>query len=274
MLHLKALEFSSGKRNARKEKLGFDVSIVDSCNLNCVSCAAFSPLCKDVFMEKDVFERDIRRIGELTDGELYRLWLSGGEALQHPQIVEFVRIAREHIKKGEIAIITNGILLNKQSEEFWNTCKDNDIRIYVTPYPIKLKFEQIIETAKKHQVVLEWFSTGDKICFGKLPLNIEGKGSVVKNFKRCANSNTCSLLRDGKFYACARAYSVRYFNDYFGMNFKITEKDYLDIYKVKNLDEMLDYMCTPVPFCRYCDVDNMKFGIKWKISKKEIEEWV
>ena len=273
-MHLKAIELDSNRRNARKSKLIFDVSIVDSCNLNCAGCAAFSPLCKDVFMDINSFEKDIKRIGELSNSEIEYLRLSGGEVLQHPKLVDFLEIARRHLQKGEIAIITNGILLDKQDENFWKSCKNNDIKIYITPYPIKLKFERIVEIAKKHQVVLEWFSAIDKISFMKLPLNIKGVGDMVKNFKRCANSNTCVVLQNGKIYACGRALVVKYFNDYFGQDFKVSEKDYIDIYNVKNVDEVLDFVCKPIPFCRYCDVDNMKFGIKWSVSKKEIGEWV
>jgi hypothetical protein len=273
-MHLKAVELDSNRRNARKTKLAFDVSVVDSCNLNCVGCAAFSPLCKYVFMDINSFEKDIKRISELSGGEIEYLRLSGGEVLQHPQLIDFLTVVRKYLTKGEIAIITNGVLLDKQDEFFWQSCKRNDIKIYITPYPIKLKFERIMEIAKKYQVALEWFSAGDKISFTKLPLNINGNGNAVKNFKRCTNSNTCVVLRDGKMYACGRPLVVRYFNDYFGQDFKVSEKDCIDIYNVESIDEILDFVCKPIPFCRYCDIDNMKFGIKWGISKKEIGEWV
>ena len=274
LMHLKAVELDSKRRNARKTKFIFDVSVVDSCNLNCVGCAAFSPLCKDVFLEISSFERDIKRIGELSKGEIGYLRLSGGEALQHPKLVEILEISRRYLKKGEIAIITNGVLLNKQVASFWESCKANDIKIYITPYPIKLDIEPIMDMAKKYDVDLEWFSVGDKNFFRKLPLNIKGEGNIIENFKRCINSNTCVVLRDGKIYACGTPAVIKYFNSYFGQDFKVSEKDYIDIHTATSKDEILDFVCKPIPFCRYCDVDNMEFGIEWGISKKEIGEWV
>jgi len=39
------------------------------------------------------------------------------------------------------------------------------------------------------------------------------------------------------------------------------------------MDEILDYLCKPIPFCRYCDWRRLKTGVKWSVSKKEISEW-
>ena len=274
VMHLKAIELDAKRRNARKAKLMFDFSIVDSCNLNCACCAAFSPLCKDVFLDIHIFERDIKRIGELTNGEIGYIRLAGGEALQHPKLIKFLEISRKYLRKGEIAIVTNGILLNEQDANFWEVCNANDIKIYVTPYPIKIDINRVVEVAKKKSVVMEWFSVGDKNYFRKLPLNINGNFDINRNFKRCGNSNTCVVLRDGKMFACGMPAVIKYFNDYFGQNFKVSEKDYIDIHIASSIDEILDFVCKPIPFCRYCDVDNTQFGIKWSVSNKEIGEWM
>ena len=273
-MHLKAVELASRRRNTKKAKLSFDVSVVDSCNLNCVGCVAFSPLCKDVYVDISSFENDIKQIGELTNGEVGYMSLSGGEVLQHPNIVEILDVSRKHLKNGELSIITNGILLDKQSDMFWEVCRKNDIKIYITPYPIKLNIDKIVEFAKKYLVSVEWFSVGEREHFRKLPLNVEGKGDVIKNFRRCNNSNTCVVLREGKIYPCGMPAVIRYFNEYFDQHFEVTEKDYIDIYTANNLDEILEFVCKPIPFCRYCDIDNMKFGIEWGVSKKDIKEWI
>jgi MoaA/NifB/PqqE/SkfB family radical SAM enzyme len=241
--------------------------------LNCVGCTVFSPLCDGGFADLNSFDKDIKQIGILTNGEVERIVLMGGEPLLHPQIIDFLKITRKYIKTGEIAIITNGILLLKQGVSFWGSCKTNEIRIYITPYPIKLDYEQIIKIAEKYSVNVEYFYMGNKTSFRKLPLNIEGKKDIIENFKRCTGSNTCVALRDGKMYGCQTIAYIDYFNSYFGQNFKVLEKDYIDIHTATSEDEILDFMCKPLPFCRYCDVDSMKFGIKWSISKKEIGEW-
>jgi hypothetical protein len=62
-------------------------------------------------------------------------------------------------------------------------------------------------------------------------------------------------------FACPTAAYIGWFNEYFKQDFKVTEKDYIDIHIAKNKDEILDFVCQPLPFCRYCDVSKMFFGM-------------
>ena len=271
LLYLNAFRLQSKSRNKRRKNFSFQVHIVDSCNLNCVGCSTFAPLCNNSFIDVSSFERDIKRIAML--GQIENMVLIGGEPLLHPNIIDIIKISREYVKTGELLILTNGVLLLKQSLEFWESCKANRIKIGVTPYPIKLDYEQIIETTEKYSIDLKYYNVGEKGFFVKIPLNIERKSNIVKTFNKCSSS-PCVTLRDGKMYSCYRPSLVSFFNSCFGQDFKVSEKDYIDVHSATSKDEILDFVCKPTPFCRYCDVDNMKFGIPWGISKKEIGEWV
>lgn len=54
---------------------------------------------------------------------------------------------------------------------------------------------------------------------------------------------------------------------------QVGESDSIDIYKAKNIREVLKFLCKPIPFCRYCDMKGMSYGHKWQISKKDLKEW-
>ena len=270
-LYLNAVRFSSKKRNERKKYLSFKYHTVDGCNLNCSGCSTFSPLVDNSFVDAKSFENDIKHITKL--GYVEKMELIGGEALLHPNILELIEISRKYIEKGELSLVTNGILLLKKDEKFWESCRKNKIGIKITPYPIKLDIDKILEFAEKYDVNLGYYYGGSKIHFCKYPLNMDGRGDMNKNFNRC-DSSCCATLRDGKMYICCRTYSVKFFNEYYGQEFKVLEKDYKDIYAVKDADELLDFMCKATPFCRYCDLDKSKFGIPWGITKKEIGEWI
>ena len=273
-IYLNVLKFQSIGRNKRKSELSFQVHIADNCNLNCRGCSTFAPLCNnDSLTNISSFERDIEQIGKLTGGIVEELLLMGGEPLVHPDVVSFLEISRKYIKIGEITLLTNGILLLKQDEIFWKCCRDNKIKIGITPYPIKLDYERIIEIAKKYSIELEYFFVGDKTSFRKFPVNIKGNANVAKNFRKCLNSK-CTTLREGKMYSCYLPSCIVFLNNYFGQDFKVSERDYIDIYTVNSKDEILDFTCKPTPFCRYCDIDAIEFGIKWGMSKKEIGEWI
>lgn len=58
------------------------------------------------------------------------------------------------------------------------------------------------------------------------------------------------------------------------IEFKVSENDYIDIYKARNIDEILDFLTKPMPFCRYCDFTNISFGRKWAVSEKKLSEWI
>jgi hypothetical protein len=80
-------------------------------------------------------------------------------------------------------------------------------------------------------------------------------------------------LIDGKLYQCETTAFIKYFNEYFHKNLEITEKDYVDIHKIKNLDEIFEFLCKPTPFCRYCKTGEVEY-VEWENSKKALEEWV
>lgn len=75
-------------------------------------------------------------------------------------------------------------------------------------------------------------------------------------------------------YACTVAPNVRHFNKRFGTHLELEDSDSLDIHCVNNASEIIEFLCCPKPFCRYCDVNNRSYGHIWERSKFEISEWV
>ncbi len=68
--------------------------------------------------------------------------------------------------------------------------------------------------------------------------------------------------------------NIAAFNKYFNQNLKVSDKDFLEISKISDKDEIFKFMCHPVPFCRYCNIKGAVFGLPWGISKKSMDEWV
>lgn len=106
----------------------------------------------------------------------------------------------------------------------------------------------------------------------KFPLNLTGSADIQESFRLC--ELLCSIISDGKIYTCGVIPSIKHFNKYFQKDLQVCDKDYIDIYKIKNLDEIFDFLRKPVPFCRYCNTNKPVYNIDWAISKKEISEWV
>ena len=139
----------------------FEVHLTEHCNLNCASCAHFSPLADETFADIKIFERDINRISEIFHKNVGKIKVMGGEPLLHPKLLKFVYITRKAFPNPStsIDIVTNGLLLLKQEEIFWKTCKDNNVRVSVTKYPINLDFEKMVQTAKRYGVLFNFDGT-------------------------------------------------------------------------------------------------------------------
>jgi MoaA/NifB/PqqE/SkfB family radical SAM enzyme len=260
------------KRLRRRKTLQVQVHLVEHCNLNCKYCAHFSPIAEEEYIDIVVYERNIMRLSKLTGGYLDKLVLMGGEPLLHPGLTAIFDISRRYFPKSLITLNTNGVLLKKQNDDFWNNCNSNNIEIIITRYPIKLDMDALRIKAAGHNVLLRYFVETVKDMW-KVPLNINGGGGGAGNFSGCQPANWCISLQDGRLFTCGTIPYIRHFNKYFGWNFKVSDNDCIDIFKAKDIDEILDFLCKPVPFCRYCNQDDIVRHLEWGVSKKDISEW-
>jgi hypothetical protein len=55
---------------------------------------------------------------------------------------------------------------------------------------------------------------------------------------------------------------------------KISDRDYIDIYKINHVNEILNKIRKPIPFCRYCDILHSSSDEEWGRSNKELKEWI
>lgn len=252
-----------------------EIHLAEHCNLNCQCCSHFSQLAEPEFTNIEVFERDIKRLSELSNGEVNIIHLMGGEPLLNPNIKRFFEISRKYFDKTEIKLVTNAILLLKQKDSFWESMKDNKITLAPTKYPIKIDWDKIKEICKDMNIKLIFFNDEDIIkTSSKFPLNLEGDENPEWNFRNCELANSCLRLDNGKLYTCSIPANIRDFNKFFNKNIPVSVNDYIDIHKARNYQEVLQFVAKPIPFCKYCDVKNRRDGITWKTSTKAIEEYI
>lgn len=265
-------------RPANREFFWFEVNIVEHCNLNCQMCDHFSPIAPEQYIQLDELEKEIKRMSELMGGVVRAVKLEGGEPLLHPQINEIIRMIRHYFHTGIIYLYTNGLLLRQWEKNpngnLWLTCKECKVDISVTEYPINLDYEYLRYMAKKYGVNYNDVTSRDK---NKLkysfhhPFDLKGEQENY-HFINCFCFNNCITLRDGKMYPCSMLPNSHHFNKYYGQNLEVSDKDYIDIYKAQNFEEIAEFVSNRVPFCRYCNVKARK-AYKWEISKKNIDEW-
>ncbi|MDR2097439.1 MAG: radical SAM protein [Spirochaetaceae bacterium] len=276
------MRLSAGKRLKRRKLLRFDVHLTDHCNLNCKGCDNFSPIAPKCFLDKETFEKDCARLSELSGGKLEDICFLGGEPLLHPEITGIIKIARKYFPKTSISILTNGILLLKMNDEFWDCCRGNNIKITITKYPVKIDIAAIKEVSQKAEVTLSVLYEDGGRSFIYKPLNLSGKSNKKDSFTSCWHANRCIHLSNSRLSCTAVSY-IEILNKAIievggggdkNQEFEVSENDYIDIYKAKSIDEILDFLAKPMPFCRYCDFSNISFGRKWAVSARKLSEWI
>jgi hypothetical protein len=243
----------------------------DHCNLNCAACQAFSPIAEKKFLEVDVFERDMSRLAALANkpGLIEAIVLLGGEPLLHPEITVLFRIFRKYFTiDTDLIIFTNGILLNRMPDSFWESCRQYHVIIQISAYPIKLPLNELKEKAAHFDVLMtetNAFKIWYKQCFDP-----EGKQDARRSFTNCENK-ICFSLNHGRLYHCLQITTVKHLNHFFGLNLQVCDEDYIDIHAAKDIRTLLDFRYKATPFCRFCKGEQI---IEWGASKKDIAEWI
>jgi MoaA/NifB/PqqE/SkfB family radical SAM enzyme len=248
-----------------------DINVVDHCNLKCKYCANFCPLAREKYMDVEEFDRDCARLASLSNGKIKAIRLLGGEPLLHPRLIDVMAVTRRHFALSEIDLVTNGILLLQMPEAFWEQCGACGIKVAISHYPININYAKIKSEAKKYGVKTEYGKKARGMY--KWLLDLDGGQDVKESYAYCFRANQCTVLQEGKIYLCSLMPWIHYFNEYFEKDLKVSEGDYIDIYKVKEFEEILEFLGKPVPFCKYCNTKKMVYNKKWEISKKEITEW-
>jgi len=247
------------------------VHLTDHCNLNCRGCTHFSNIAKPAFADVDQFEREFEQLARTFSG-ITEIYLLGGEPLLHPEVARFLPIARRAFPESRINLMSNGILVPRMGHGFWTAMRENSIHLVCDLYPVGLDIQAIERLTSEHGVELEW--TDPREDFFKLPIDLTGSQDAEESFRACGGVNNCVIVRDGRLYPCAYVAYSDIFAGRFGIEgMEPTEADSISLFEGHHPYEIYDFLCDPVPWCRFCDVESVS-TYQWERSKRTIDEWV
>ncbi|MBO6178652.1 MAG: radical SAM protein [Selenomonadaceae bacterium] len=255
--------------------LYFQTHIVDHCNLKCRGCYHFSSLAEEKFLSLDEFEKDVSRLSSLFDKRMKEIMLLGGEPLLHPEAKDFFAVARKYFPNGKLKMLTNGLLLLNIEPSFFSTMKKTDAELWVTKYPVNFDYRAAEKRALNYGIEIHYFNEEPVRTLGHQPLDLSGGKDYVQNFRKCYRANQCIDLKHGKLYPCIIPAEIEPFCKFFQVNIPVLEDDGVDIYSVSDVDDLLERLNRPMPFCRFCNREAIEvFGAQpWERTKYEIEEW-
>ena len=96
------------------------------CNLNCTYCEDFGSRRNHQVTLNHSLE-DAKRILKVIRSGVDRLWLTGGEPLIYPGILDLLDYARNELRFREISLITNGTLLHHAIARAEEHCPRSDL---------------------------------------------------------------------------------------------------------------------------------------------------
>ena len=262
----------NGYKEWRYDDTNLDIHLVDHCNLNCMYCCHMAPFADKFFLSPEKFEEDLSSIPAFVLNKFKNIYLLGGEPLLHPQVNELVIIARKYFPNKDIVLLSNGILLPKMSEDFYNNLIKNRIFLSITQYPIDFDYSILKELKKKGIEVLTRKIINKTLQgFSRQQLDPTGQQDINYQFKFCLDHRTINCLQlDGTILRpCPEEKHAKFLK----AGFKEFKEDWLDLSKVTNIQELDDWYYTPKKFCSQCANDKWSREC-WKVSKREISEYV
>lgn len=234
----------------RIEHSSVSFEVTAHCNLKCAHCDHASPWMQKKFLSVSRFEKDVERLAPVFHADEIRF--AGGEPLQHAELAQILQIARRsHVAAG-IVILTNGLLLNKISDEIL----DLTDCLVVSLYPgVRLPYDLARMEARARDY-------GTKIIydsvtgFRQMLVNdrIENDQAVDAVFRSCFSAVNCHTVYEGKYYRCSRSNSLSKRMSLAGRNVN-EPREYVDLFESRDLAaDLRRYLgeSTPLEACRYC----------------------
>ena len=246
--------------------------IVDHCNLACYGCNVAAPVAKACYMDIREFSRDIGLLHKATGNRIKRVGITGGEALLHPQCKDFLQIARETFSDSQVELLTNGILLAKQEDLFWDFLNSYQITIRMTKYPIAYpNFDRVLRMIQKYKINAEISSMEGIKDSAYLPLH-ENAVSATYDYALCPLYNFPRVIK-GRLFPCCLMPEVSHLNIRFRTNVVISETDSLELESVTSYEDIEQFLHKRSSLCSYCDLRSRKVLDGWRFSQRQKGEW-
>ena len=254
-----------------------EIHLADHCNLKCSNCNHFSQIAEEKYLNPDDYENNLKKINKDILNYFDILHLIGGEPLLNKDIIKIIKITRKYFYK-EIRLVTNGILLNKMSDDFYKTIINENIIISFTKYPINLDYEKILSDIKeKYGYINIRYHNNDNwhnrpVFFLKNKINIIGDKNFEEKYNNCIHIKEwkCVQLVGTKLYICSYSAYINNFNKKYGYN--LEDNEYLDLSLIDNINDIINWFNTPKVFCKHCNIDYEHLE-PWSLHNKNINDY-
>lgn len=132
--------------NGRVWSEAVEVNAAWHCNIGCRSCSHGSPSMPRRFADPDQVEQDLCGLSRWLRLEHVRVL--GGEPLLHPDVPTVLAAVRRTGITDTIRVLTNGLRLVEQPDEFWRAVDEVHVSVYPnTTHALKRRTRAIVDAA-------------------------------------------------------------------------------------------------------------------------------
>jgi hypothetical protein len=188
-----------------------EIHLVHSCNLSCESCSHYSNHGHKGVVSLEEADRWMKLWNRRVRPQIFSLL--GGEPTIHPQLTEFVSMARTNWPDSSLRIVTNGFFLHRHPQLPAVLREDPDAAIFLSihheapEYQAQLQpiFELLAGWRRDYGIRVELYPS-----FAQWTQRYRGFGSAMTPFddrqprqswENC-RAKYCPQLFDGKLYKC------------------------------------------------------------------------
>ncbi|MBQ7516458.1 MAG: tetratricopeptide repeat protein [Schwartzia sp.] len=222
-----------------------EIHIMDSCNLNCMACMHFSNLFgKGSLYDFQQFQSDLAVLSQKIF--LSVLYLLGGEPFLNPHLPDYLHAARKNFPDAEIVLVTNGLLIPRQSAAVIKALRETETAVQISLYAPTAKIVDKIDNRLKGQGVF-YEIRAERPAFMAF-LGTKGQSDPAITQQRCLNA-FCRYVRNGRLYKCpVDALSYKYREKF---DVELPPAEGIDI-RSADFERELSLLDQPVQLCRYC----------------------
>ena len=187
-----------------------------------------------------------------------------------PSVTKILVMARKIFPSTRFILITNGLLLPKMQDDFFDT---NNVEVHITKYPVNFDYDTAIAMCKNKNINTFVFLNSPRNYMTRYRYDLDGNQNADTSFSNCRLSNDCLKLRKGRIYTCASACHIEHFNNYFNTDLTLSDEDSIDIYKAKSKEEILEFVSNPIKLCKHCITKDLPRS-EWHVAKRDISEYL
>lgn len=255
-------------KNGKIEANLIELNVVHHCNLSCRACSHLSHRAETYFINPDQVYKDLRFLADYYHPQHVRLL--GGEPLLHPDLLDVIDAVRASQISEKIRIVTNGILLDRMPESFWQKVDEVFISLYPFMKLDKKKLSFMKSQSRQFDVDLEIQrfnhfreSVSKKNSDTRLVERIYSTCQIVHNWG-------CHAVSEGYLYRCSPSMIIP---KIFKMDNKACiNKDRLALSPGNDFAEQLNRFLTgkkPLQACQHCLGTVGKRFVPIQLSKAE-----